>query len=50
MLPPDRANAGHRWVENRLIFRPKIKSANFRIVSGLIVRPFFGILADFFYR
>ncbi|CAI9549023.1 unnamed protein product, partial [Staurois parvus] len=41
-------NAGHRWVENRPIFQPKIKSANFRIVSGLFVRPFFGILAVFF--
>ncbi|CAI9579758.1 unnamed protein product [Staurois parvus] len=30
------------------IFRLKIKSADFRIVSGLNVRPFFGILADFF--
>ncbi|CAI9533166.1 unnamed protein product [Staurois parvus] len=43
------SNAGHRWVENRPIFRPKIKSADFRIVSGLFVRPFFGILAVFFF-
>ncbi|CAI9604706.1 unnamed protein product [Staurois parvus] len=42
-------NAGHRWVENRPIFRPKIKSADFRIVSGRFGRPFFGILAVFFF-
>ncbi|CAI9601667.1 unnamed protein product, partial [Staurois parvus] len=30
-------------------FRPKIKSADFRIVSGRFGRPFFGILAVFFF-
>ncbi|CAI9562963.1 unnamed protein product [Staurois parvus] len=44
------ASAGHRRVENRPIFRPKIKSADFRIVSGRFGRPFFGILAVFVFR
>ncbi|CAI9569826.1 unnamed protein product [Staurois parvus] len=30
-------------------FSAKIKSADFRIVSGLFGRPFFGILAVFFF-
>ncbi|CAI9604878.1 unnamed protein product, partial [Staurois parvus] len=40
-------NAGHRRVENRPIFRPKIKSADFRIVSGRFGRPFFRYFGRF---
>ncbi|CAI9536380.1 unnamed protein product [Staurois parvus] len=41
--------AGHRWVRKSADFSAENKSADFQVVSGLFVRPFFCILAVFFF-